>query len=347
MYQLDEISFIYLGLIIPILFLVFLIFRRWQKKSIRKYFDINTIKFLSPEISNSKPLLKFTIISFALLMLVISLANPKIGTELKTVKREGVDIVFAIDVSKSMLAEDIAPNRIIKSKRIVSELFNNLGSDRVGIIAYASTAIPVLPITTDFSSARMFLESLNTDMLSSQGTSIAEAINLSKNYFNDENQTNRVLCVISDGEDHEIQNNNLSDIAKEAGITIISIGVGSINGAPIPIKENDIVKSYKKDDKGEVVITKLNENILKDMATQTGGIYFKGDNTNSVVSSIVDELKEMDKQEFESKQFVSFKDQFQWFLFVGLFLIILDVVVFERKTYWLDKLNLFNENEKV
>ena len=347
MYQLDEISFIYLGLIIPILFLVFLIFRRWQKKSIRKYFDINTIKFLSPEISNSKPLLKFIIFSIALLMLVISLVNPKIGTELKTVKREGVDIVFAIDVSKSMLAEDIAPNRIIKSKRIVSELFNNLGSDRVGIIAYASTAIPVLPITTDFSSARMFLESLNTDMLSSQGTSIAEAINLSKNYFNDENQTNRVLCVISDGEDHEIQNNNLSDIAKEAGITIISIGVGSPNGAPIPIKENDIVKSYKKDDKGEVVITKLNENILKDMATQTGGIYFKGDNTNSVVSSIVDELKEMDKQEFESKQFVSFKDQFQWFLFVGLFLIILDVVVFERKTYWLDKLNLFNENEKV
>jgi len=347
MYQLDEISFIYLGLIIPILFLVFLIFRRWQKKSIRKYFDINTIKFLSPEISNSKPLLKFIIISFALLMLVISLVNPKIGTELKTVKREGVDIVFAIDVSKSMLAEDIAPNRIIKSKRIVSELFNNLGSDRVGIIAYASTAIPVLPITTDFSSARMFLESLNTDMLSSQGTSIAQAINLSKNYFNDENQTNRVLCVISDGEDHEIQNNNLSYIAKEAGITIISIGVGSPNGAPIPIKENDIVKSYKKDDKGEVVITKLNENILKDMATQTGGIYFKGDNTNSVVSSIVDELKEMDKQEFESKQFVSFKDQFQWFLFVGLFLIILDVVVFERKTYWLDKLNLFNENEKV
>lgn len=331
MYQLDEISFIYLGLIIPILFLVFLIFRRWQKKSIRKYFDINTIKFLSPEISNSKPLLKFIIISFALLMLVISLVNPKIGTELKTVKREGVDIVFAIDVSKSMLAEDIAPNRIIKSKRIVSELFNNLGSDRVGIIAYASTAIPVLPITTDFSSARMFLESLNTDMLSSQGTSIAEAINLSKNYFNDENQTNRVLCVISDGEDHEIQNNNLSDIAKEAGITIISIGVGSPNGAPIPIKENDIVKSYKKDDKGEVVITKLNENILKDMATQTGGIYFKGDNTNSVVSSIVDELKEMDKQEFESKQFVSFKDQFQWFLFVGLFLIILDVVVLKEK----------------
>ena len=347
MYLFDNPSYLYLTLIIPIVIIINWFYMAWRNK-IQKYFSNNKLlDQISPNRSNFKLNLKLVLELFVILFLCIALANPKIGTELKTVKREGVDIVFAIDVSKSMLAEDIAPNRIIKSKRIVSELFNNLGSDRVGIIAYASTAIPVLPITTDFSSARMFLESLNTDMLSSQGTSIAEAINLSKNYFNDENQTNRVLCVISDGEDHEIQNNNLSDIAKEAGITIISIGVGSPNGAPIPIKENDIVKSYKKDDKGEVVITKLNENILKDMATQTGGIYFKGDNTNSVVSSIVDELKEMDKQEFESKQFVSFKDQFQWFLFVGLFLIILDVVVFERKTYWLDKLNLFNENEKV
>ena len=164
------------------------------------------------------------------------MVNPKIGTELKTVKREGVDLVFAVDVSKSMLAEDIAPNRIIKSKRIVSEIFDKLGSDRVGIIAYASTAIPVLPITTDFSSARMFLESLNTEMLSSQGTSIGEAIRLSKNYYDDDNQTNRVLCIISDGEDHESQNINVSSIVGDTGITIFTIGVGSISGAPIPIK---------------------------------------------------------------------------------------------------------------
>ena len=291
MYQLDEISFIYLGLIIPILFLVFLIFRRWQKKSIRKYFDINTIKFLSPEISNSKPLLKFIIISFALLMLVISLVNPKIGTELKTVKREGVDIVFAIDVSKSMLAEDIAPNRIIKSKRIVSELFNNLGSDRVGIIAYASTAIPVLPITTDFSSARMFLESLNTDMLSSQGTSIAEAINLSKNYFNDENQTNRVLCVISDGEDHSEEASNAASRAAELGIKIFTFGVGTEKGAPIPLKRNGIVESYKKDFNGEVVITKLNKDVLETIAQTTGGVYQNGNNTKEVLDFVSEQFK--------------------------------------------------------
>ena len=276
--------------------------------------------------------------------MVFGLVNPKIGTELKTVKREGVDIVFAIDVSKSMLAEDIAPNRIFKAKRLVSEIFNKLGSDRVGIIAYASTAIPVLPITNDFSSAKMFLESLNTDMLSSQGTSIVEAIELSKGYFDDENQTNRVLCILSDGEDHEYDENQFISTLSDSGIIILSVGLGSTKGAPIPIKENNIVKSYKKDDKGEVVITKLNDELLKKIATQSSGIYIKGDNTSLVVDEIINELKEMDKKEFESKQFVSFKDQFQWFLGAGLLLFLVNSLIFDKKTKWIEKLNLFNEN---
>tara|TARA_B000000565_G_scaffold70241_2_gene49151 strand:- start:2088 stop:2921 length:834 start_codon:yes stop_codon:yes gene_type:complete len=276
--------------------------------------------------------------------LVFGLVNPKIGTELKTVKREGVDIVFAIDVSKSMLAEDIAPNRIFKAKRLVSEIFNKLGSDRVGIIAYASTAIPVLPITNDFSSAKMFLESLNTDMLSSQGTSIVEAIELSKGYFDDENQTNRVLCILSDGEDHEYDENQFISTLSDSGIIILSVGLGSTKGAPIPIKENNIVKSYKKDDKGEVVITKLNDELLKKIATQSSGKYIKGDNTSLVVDEIINELKEMDKKEFESKQFVSFKDQFQWFLGAGLLLFLVNSIIFDKKTKWIEKLNLFNEN---
>tara|TARA_B100000941_G_scaffold1303_1_gene797 strand:- start:610 stop:1443 length:834 start_codon:yes stop_codon:yes gene_type:complete len=276
--------------------------------------------------------------------LVFGLVNPKIGTELKTVKREGVDIVFAIDVSKSMLAEDIAPNRIFKAKRLVSEIFNKLGSDRVGIIAYASTAIPVLPITNDFSSAKMFLESLNTDMLSSQGTSIVEAIELSKGYFDDENQTNRVLCILSDGEDHEYDENQFISTLSDSGIIILSVGLGSTKGAPIPIKENNIVKSYKKDDKGEVVITKLNDELLKKIATQSSGKYIKGDNTSLVVDEIINELKEMDKKEFESKQFVSFKDQFQWFLGAGLLLFLVNSLIFDKKTKWIEKLNLFNEN---
>ena len=344
MYQLEETTYLYILILLPIILLVFLYNKYWQKITIKKYFDDATFNFLSPELSSTKSYIKTSLTLLIISILVFGLVNPKIGTELKTVKREGVDIVFAIDVSKSMLAEDIAPNRIFKAKRLVSEIFNKLGSDRVGIIAYASTAIPVLPITNDFSSAKMFLESLNTDMLSSQGTSIVEAIELSKGYFDDENQTNRVLCILSDGEDHEYDENQFISTLSDSGIIILSVGLGSTTGAPIPIKENNIVKSYKKDDKGEVVITKLNDELLKKIATQSSGKYIKGDNTNLVVDEIINELKEMDKKEFESKQFVSFKDQFQWFLGAGLLLFLVNSIIFDKKTKWIEKLNLFNEN---
>ena len=344
MYQLEETTYLYILILLPIILLVFLYNKYWQKITIKKYFDDATFNFLSPELSSTKSYIKTSLTLLIISILVFGLVNPKIGTELKTVKREGVDIVFAIDVSKSMLAEDIAPNRIFKAKRLVSEIFNKLGSDRVGIIAYASTAIPVLPITNDFSSAKMFLESLNTDMLSSQGTSIVEAIELSKGYFDDENQTNRVLCILSDGEDHEYDENQFISTLNDSGIIILSVGLGSTKGAPIPIKENNIVKSYKKDDKGEVVITKLNDELLKKIATQSSGKYIKGDNTSLVVDEIINELKEMDKKEFESKQFVSFKDQFQWFLGAGLLLFLVNSIIFDKKTKWIEKLNLFTEN---
>ena len=344
MYQLEETTYLYILIFLPIILLVFLYNKYWQKITIKKYFDDATFNFLSPELSSTKSYIKTSLTLLIISILVFGLVNPKIGTELKTVKREGVDIVFAIDVSKSMLAEDIAPNRIFKAKRLVSEIFNKLGSDRVGIIAYASTAIPVLPITNDFSSAKMFLESLNTDMLSSQGTSIVEAIELSKGYFDDENQTNRVLCILSDGEDHEYDENQFISTLSDSAIIILSVGLGSTKGAPIPIKENNIVKSYKKDDKGEVVITKLNDELLKKIATQSSGKYIKGDNTSLVVDEIINELKEMDKKEFESKQFVSFKDQFQWFLGAGLLLFLVNSIIFDKKTKWIEKLNLFNEN---
>ena len=344
MYQLEETTYLYILILLPIILLVFLYNKYWQKITIKKYFDDATFNFLSPELSSTKSYIKTSLTLLIISILVFGLVNPKIGTELKTVKREGVDIVFAIDVSKSMLAEDIAPNRIFKAKRLVSEIFNKLGSDRVGIIAYASTAIPVLPITNDFSSAKMFLESLNTDMLSSQGTSIVEAIELSKGYFDDENQTNRVLCILSDGEDHEYDENQFISTLSDSGIIILSVGLGSTKGAPIPIKENNIVKSYKKDDRGEVVITKLNDELLKKIATQSSGKYIKGDNTSLVVDEIINELKEMDKKEFESKQFVSFKDQFQWFLGAGLLLFLVNSIIFDKKTKWIEKLNLFNEN---
>ena len=344
MYQLEEKIFFYALFVIPIMVLTFIVLNNWKIKTQKKYFSKNLLNELSPEVSIFKPKLKLLITIFSLVFITIGLVNPKIGTQLKTVKREGVDIVFAIDVSKSMLAEDIAPNRLEKSKRLVSQIINELNTDRVGIIAYAASALPVLPITTDYSTARMFLQSLNSDMLSSQGTAVLEALKLSKEFYDDQNQTNRVLCVLSDGEDHEFDNNNIKDLIEDVGITIFSIGLGTNKGAPIPIKSKGIVESYKKNIEGDVVITKLNAPLLKKFANSSNGIYLEGYNTDEVVSNIIKELKEMDKKEFESKQFVAYKDQFQWFLGIGLFFLCLELFVLEKKTFWLKKLNLFNEN---
>ena len=343
MYQLEETSYFYILLIIPIMIIGFVFLKTWKKNIQKKYISENLLQFLSPNISNFKPRIKLLFLILFILFSTIALVNPKIGTELKTVKREGVDIVFALDVSKSMLAEDIAPNRLEKAKRIVSEIINTLNNDRVGVIAYAATALPILPITDDYSTAKTFLQSLNTDMLSSQGTAIIQSINLAQKFYDDEDQTNRVLCILSDGEDHEVERQNLLELAEQSGITIITIGLGSVKGAPIPIKENNIVKSYKKDENGDVVVTKLNTQLLNTIANSSSGIYIEGINTELVVEEISKRLKEMDKKEFESKQFVAYKDQFQWFISFAILFLSLELLVFEKKTYWVKKLNLFNE----
>ncbi|TPN84061.1 vWA domain-containing protein [Aquimarina algicola] len=343
MYLLEEKIYFWLLLGIPVLIVLFLGVLLWKKSTQKKFADLTLLKKLSPDQSVFKSVLKIIIISLALSCFVIALVNPKVGTKLETVKREGVDVVFAIDVSKSMLAEDIAPNRLEKSKQLVTQIINNLASDRIGIIAYAASAFPQLPITTDYASGKMFLQAMNTDMLSSQGTAIYEAIELAKTYYNDEEQTNRVLFIVSDGEDHE---GNIKEIAEEAskeGIKIFTIGVGSEKGGPIPIKRNGVTQSYKKNSQGTTVITKLNPTTLQEIASEANGTYIEGRNTSKVIDEVTEILQNMDKKEFEAKQFADFKDQFQWFLAAGLLLLFLDIFLLERKTSWVKKLNLFNE----
>lgn len=344
MYQLEEHKWFWLLFLILGLVIVFLWTQVWKFKTRQQFSNSTLLKRLSPDQSLFKSVLKLIALSLALTCLIIGLVNPKIGTKLETVKREGVDIVFALDVSKSMLAEDIAPNRLEKAKQLTTQIINTLISDRVGIIAYAGTAIPQLPITTDYGAAKMFLQNINTDMLSSQGTAIDEAIELSRTYYNDDEQTNRVLIILSDGEDHNNASAGVAEDAAEEGIKVFTIGVGSAKGGPIPIKRNGIVLRYKKDNSGEVVITKLNPDTLIEIAENGNGIFIDGKNTQDVVNTITGILKKMDKKEFEAKKFAEFKDQFQWFLGFGLFFLVLDVLFLERKTAWLKRLNLFNEN---
>jgi Ca-activated chloride channel family protein len=335
MYQLDAPFYLYFFGILPILWVGYLLVVKWKISAQMRFAQPSLMEKLSPNQSKFKP----AFIS----LLILGLVNPKIGTQLETVKREGVDIVFAIDVSKSMLAEDIAPNRLEKSKRLVSAIINQLTSDRIGIIAYAAKAIPQLPITTDYGAAKMFLQALNTDMLSSQGTALDAALDLSGTFFDDEDQTNRVLFLVSDGEDHSDEGESAANRASEMGIRIFTFGVGSEDGAPIPIKRKGVVESYKKNLDGETVITKRNSEILMQIANAAEGEYIDGNDTQAVVDFVVDTLKNMDKKEFEAKKFVSYKDQFQAFLFAGFILILLELFLFETKTKWVQRLNLFNE----
>ena len=344
MYLLEEDFWFWLLLLIVGMLVVFLWTAAWKKKAKNKFASKNLLKVLSPEQSVFKPILKHVVLSLAIVSLIIALVNPKIGTKLETVKREGVDVVFAIDVSKSMLAEDIVPNRLEKAKQLTSRIIKKLVSDRVGIIAYAGKAFPQLPITTDYASARMFLQNMNTDMLSSQGTAIDEAIQLSRTYYNDEEQTNRVLIIISDGEDHNNLSNDVAEAAAEEGIKIYTIGVGTEKGGPIPIKKNGVVLKYKKDSNENMVITKLNSKTLIEISDIGNGVYLDGKNTSEVTEKITEILGNLDKKEFEAKEFSEYKDQFQWFLGIALLFIILDVFLLERKTAWLKRLNLFNEN---
>ena len=344
MYQLEEKIWFWALLIIPVIIMFFFILQVWKYRTQRKFANRQILNKLSPNRSLFKSILKIGVLSIVFGCLAIALVNPKIGTKLETVKREGVDIVFAVDVSKSMLAEDIAPNRLEKAKQLVTQIINNLASDRIGIIAYAGKAFPQLPITTDYASAKMFLQNMNTDMLSSQGTAINEAIKLAKTYYNDEEQTNRVLIIISDGEDHSEEAAQVAKEAHEEGIRIFTIGVGDVKGGPIPLKYNGVVMNYKKDKDGETVITKLNEETLQNIASEANGAYINGKITNDVVENIRDILNQMDKKEFEAKQFADFKDQFQWFLAFAIFFLFVDIFLLERKTEWLKRLNLFNEN---
>ena len=346
MYLFDNPSYLYLTLIIPIVIIINWFYMAWRNK-IQKYFSNNKLlDQISPNRSNFKLNLKLVFELFVILFLIIALANPKIGTELKSINREGVDIVFAIDVSKSMLAEDVAPNRLTRSKRIISEIINSLSSDRVGIVAYAAQAIPQVPLTTDFASVKNFLQVIDTDMLSSQGTSIDSALNLSVNFFDQNSDTNRVLILISDGEDHDDIPDSIINLISENNINLITIGLGQEAGTTIPIKIDGTVDSYKKDINGDVVITKRNSDFLLKIATSSKGEYIDGNSTEDALELVKTKLDKIDKSEFESSEFVEYKQQFQIFILLSLLFIISDIFIFQTKTKWIQHLNLFNENKE-
>jgi len=345
MYKLEEPIYFYLFAILPLVVVFFIWVMWWKKRTQRKFSSMELLQKIAPNYSFMKSTLKLVFLLIGLSFLILGLVNPKMGIKLKTIKREGVDIVFALDVSKSMLAEDIAPNRLEKAKQIISKTIEKLGSDRVGVIVYAGNAYPLLPITTDHASANMFLQNANPDMVSSQGTAINEALNLAKTYYNNDEQTNRFLVIISDGEDHEENTIEMAeDLAKE-GIKVYTVGVGTEKGGPIPLRTNGSLTGYKKDRQGEVVITQRHADVLIDVADNANGRYADGNRTSKPVDMLIEVVSNAQKHEFETKQFSDYKDQFQWFVAIGLLFFLIDVFFLEKKTKWLQKVDLFKEKE--
>ena len=301
MYQLEEKIWFWLLLIIPVMVVVFLWTLLWKRRVQKKFGNTNTLKRLSPDQSAFKSVLKLCVLSLSVGCFVMALVNPKIGTKLETIKREGVDIVFAIDVSKSMLAEDVAPNRLEKSKRAISKLVERLHSDRIGIVVFAGEAYTQLPLTSDLSAAKLFLRTVSTDIVPTQGTNIGAAIKRCVKSFDEQSAAGKAIIIITDGENHEEDAVEEANVAAENGIQIYTVGMATTNGVPIPLYQNGRKMGYRKDKEGNSVVTMLNESMLKELAAEGNGFYIRATNSDAGLNQILDELEQLKNRNQDEK----------------------------------------------
>lgn len=344
MFQFSNPKYLYGLLILPLLFAVFLITWYKQKKTLKEFGDIQLVKGLMPEASNFRPWVKFLIVEVALMLILIGLAGPKFGTKLQEIKREGIELVVALDISNSMLAEDIQPNRLENAKRAISKLTDRLRNDKIALIVFAGDAFVQLPMTTDYAAAKMFLQTINPKLITNQGTAIGTAINLGIKSFTPSEDKNKALIIITDGENHE---GNALEMAKEAtkeGIVVHTIGMGLAKGAPIPIYNAYGQKDYRTNREGTVVISKLDETMLKKIATAGNGKYIRANNTKSGLNALFDELESMDKVAMDTKVYSEYEEQYQYFIGFGIFLLLIDFLILQKKNKKLVNIRFFKNN---
>ncbi len=347
MIQFEHIDYLYLLLLIPLLIILFILMMNWKKSALKRFGDLHVIRQLVPNEANGRPVLKFVIILFAIAFIIVGITNPQTGSKLEKIQRRGIDIMIALDVSNSMMAQDIKPSRLSRAKQAISNLIDRLDGDRVGIIVFAGNAYTQLPITTDYAAAKMFLANISTESVPSQGTAIADALNLAVGAFNPEDDQNKAIIIITDGETHEGDAVQAAEAAKELGIKIFTIGMGLPEGAPIPVfnKQGNQI-GFKKDNEGETVITKLNDLMLSQIASAGGGSYVNATNSNAGLKTVVDEINEMEKKEIESRIFADYEDQFQYFIAIGILLLLIEYLIFERKGKLAMRINLFDVKQR-
>jgi Ca-activated chloride channel family protein len=340
---------LYLLLLIPLLILIFALSVHFRKRTMKRFAALPMFQMLTPLYSITRHWIKFILVLSAYAMIIIAIANPQTGARMEEVKREGIDLFIAIDVSNSMLAEDIQPGRLERSKQAMSRLVDKLSGDRIGIIVFAGKAYIQLPLTTDYAAARLFISTINTNMVPVQGTAIGEAIQMAVNSF-DVPDRNKAIIVISDGEDHEEGALKAAKEASDKGIRIYTIGMGLAEGAPIPVY-NSYGKQvgFRKDRNNNTVITRLNEPLLQQIAATGNGTYVRASNSRSGLETIMNEINTIAKSEIDAKVFTDYDNQFQLFVGIALAILLLELLLAWRKSHWETKINLFErkpvENE--
>ena len=334
---------LWLLLIIVLLNILWIKNKIWKKKAISNFAEINTLSKIFNGFSNNRSSIKFFTFRIAIGLLIIAAANPQYGENERTVESKGIDIMVALDISKSMMAEDLVPdyNRLDIAKLAIGKLMNELRGDHVGIVVFAGEAYKQLPLTPDYKVAKLFLKSVGSDMISSQGTDIGNAIELCMSSFSEDRKTNKAIVIISDGEDHEEMAVNAAKDASENGVVICTVGMGSEKGVPIPIIRNGKKVGIKKDQDELTVLTKLNEENLIQIAEAGNGTYSKTKGLSLDLRKILDRINKIEKTSLKKDRYSTYDDQFQWFLFPGLLLLLLDFVIFEKRGKIDDQLVLF------
>lgn len=337
MFRFQEPAYLYLLLLLPLLAALFFYNIYKRKKAIKTFGDPDLLADLMPTVSAFRPNLKFWILFASIGLFSILLARPQFGTKLDTVEKKGIEVMIALDISNSMLAEDVAPSRLSKSKLLISKLVDELHNDKVGLILFAGDAYTQLPITTDFVSAKMFLSSITPNLIERQGTSIGKAVDLAVRSFSSQEGVGKTIILITDGEDHEPGALEAVKKAVDNGIQVNVMGVGSPDGAPIPASEHS--NEYRKDAEGNVVVTRLNEEMAKQVAQAGNGLYVRVDNTNAAQKAITQEINKLTKTKIESKVYKEYDEQFNVFAWIIFILLITELLIINKRNPLFKNLN--------
>ncbi len=337
MFRFESPLYLYLLAVIPLLIMIRWLLIKQQKRRLRQFGDRELLQQLTPDVSRFRPAVKFWLLLAALALLIVMVARPQFGTKISHEKRMGIESIIAIDVSNSMLAEDVAPSRLDRSKMMVENLVDNFSNDKIGLIVFAGDAFIQLPITSDYVSAKMFLSSISPSMINTQGTDVAAAIRMAVHSFTQQEGVGKAIIVITDGEDHEGGAIEAAKEAKEQGMRVYVLGVGSPNGAPIPTGDGD----YLKDNSGQTVMTGLNEQMCREIAQAGGGAYIHVENNSNAQEQLDSELDKLAKKEIESTIYSDYDEQFQAVGIIVLLLLIIEVCILEIKNPMLRRISLF------